>query len=450
MQRDEKMKYTNLNKQNYRKKWRGWKERHRRKFDEWRAQSKKEWEEIKAKNRKKFEELRIKFEKELSKLDISKVKVPESLQKLVEIYPLLTHLVYYNPFLIDSEGGEYIEKIQKKLVDEIYENLKKSANQEVGARKTRLATEEERLKYEKLTTDFTEKQKIKNRLNIFQWGLPGVKSNRLRKIGGKVGNDVMITWGNIIDPYFPELITIGENSILGMGSCIFTHEIYNGELRVGEVNIGKNVLISFGTIILPGTTIGDNAIVTTGILTTPEVDKKALISGLTGSKQTKYEERKKGKKKQRDVETIPLTLQKDLSKLLWVKGLNPVKFGINNVILGMQRLPFVTPEHRKELLKLIGIKIGKNVTIEDNVVFDIWFPEKITIEDDVIIKRNTAILTHEGLVDRFRIGDVRIGKGTVIESGTGILPGIEIGKNVKILPYSFVTSDVPANSQVKL
>ncbi|MHA1385668.1 MAG: acyltransferase [Candidatus Helarchaeota archaeon] len=381
-------------------------------------------------------------------MEIEDVKIPEQLKKLVEMYPLLKKLKFYNPYFFERENKrdkviqDYIEKTQRNLVEELYKNAKKNIKSK-GERNIRLATKEEKAYYDKMTTDNLKVMEINNNLNILSTGLPEFKALHLQNMGSKIGKKIMITYGNVIDPYFPEKISIGNNSILGMGSCIFTHEIIDGELYVGNVNIGNNCLIAFGTIILPGVTIGDNSVIEPGILSS-DVAQKTMAMGLTGKERIKYEERKrKDPILKRKTEDKPYTLH-DWHKMVG----NPIKFGLTNLFLAWAKSPNISNKFRKQLLRLAGIKIGKNVIIEDNVHFDSFWPERITIENGAVIKKHTAILTHEGLIDKVRAGDVKIGKNVIVESGTGILPGTEIEENVTIFPYSFITSNIPANTRV--
>ncbi len=50
---------------------------------------------------------------------------------------------------------------------------------------------------------------------------------------------------------------IGENSIIGYHTTILTHEYLLSEYRVGEVVIGRDVMVGANVTILPGTVIGD-------------------------------------------------------------------------------------------------------------------------------------------------------------------------------------------------
>ncbi|MBD3340577.1 MAG: hypothetical protein GF353_15825, partial [Candidatus Lokiarchaeota archaeon] len=120
-----------------------------------------------------------------------------------------------------------------------------------------------------------------------------------------------------------------------------------------------------------------------------------------------------------------------------------------NLYLEWQKSPLISQSFRQRLLKLAGITIGKNVEIEENVRFDTFYPEKISIGNRVIIKKGATIITHEATVHNFRTGCVDIEDDVIIESGVKILPGVKIGKNSVIRSYLVVHNSVPPNSELK-
>ncbi len=81
------------------------------------------------------------------------------------------------------------------------------------------------------------------------------------------------------DTMFPELIKVGDNSIIGYNTTILAHEYLIEEYRLGEVRIGSNVLIGANTTILPGVTIGDGAIVSAASLINKDVPAGAFVGG---------------------------------------------------------------------------------------------------------------------------------------------------------------------------
>lgn len=62
----------------------------------------------------------------------------------------------------------------------------------------------------------------------------------------------------------PDLIDLGENSLIGTGAIVSGHHIRNKKLYRKRVIIGKNVTIGAYCVITPGATIGDNTIVAMG------------------------------------------------------------------------------------------------------------------------------------------------------------------------------------------
>lgn len=81
------------------------------------------------------------------------------------------------------------------------------------------------------------------------------------------------------DLMFPELIKVGDNSIIGYNTTILAHEYLIEEYRLGEVHIGNHVLIGANTTILPGVTIGDGAIISAASLINKDVPAGAFVGG---------------------------------------------------------------------------------------------------------------------------------------------------------------------------
>src|ERR1041384_7455222 len=68
-----------------------------------------------------------------------------------------------------------------------------------------------------------------------------------------------------LDGLVPQLITIGENCIISPRVMILTHDVslfnHTGRYKIAPVKIGDRVYIGYGAIIMPGVTIGADAIV---------------------------------------------------------------------------------------------------------------------------------------------------------------------------------------------
>lgn len=95
------------------------------------------------------------------------------------------------------------------------------------------------------------------------------------------------------------------------------------------------------------------------------------------------------------------------------------------------------------LYRLTGAKIGRNVSVGLAVVFDIFYPHLITIEDNAVVGYNSVILCHEFLVRGARIGPVVIGRNSMIGANSTILAGVTIGEGVEVSAMSLVNEDLP-------
>jgi acetyltransferase-like isoleucine patch superfamily enzyme len=118
-----------------------------------------------------------------------------------------------------------------------------------------------------------------------------IKSRLYRKTGMKVGKNVRF-FGASIDIFFPELIEIGDNSIIGFLTTVLSHEFLMDEWRKGPVKIGKNVTIGGMSLILPGVEIGDGATVAAYSLVNKSVEPGDTVGGVP-IKRIKRPKRKK-------------------------------------------------------------------------------------------------------------------------------------------------------------
>jgi acetyltransferase-like isoleucine patch superfamily enzyme len=101
-----------------------------------------------------------------------------------------------------------------------------------------------------------------------------------RRLGMTLGKEVTIASGAVLDYFFPELVEIGENTVVGMDSMILTHEFLHDRWRSGRVSIGRNVLLGAQSTILAGVTIGDGAIVGAKSLVHRNVPPRSFVSGV--------------------------------------------------------------------------------------------------------------------------------------------------------------------------
>ena len=103
----------------------------------------------------------------------------------------------------------------------------------------------------------------------------------LRKRGVKIGENVDIL-DCLIDWNFGFLCSIGNNVTL-TGVRILTHDAstkkFLGYSKIGIVEIGNNVFVGKGSIILPNVRIGNNVIVGAGTVVAKDVPDNVVIAG---------------------------------------------------------------------------------------------------------------------------------------------------------------------------
>ncbi len=101
-----------------------------------------------------------------------------------------------------------------------------------------------------------------------------------RQLGMQIGAYVSFAWHVTPDLFFPELISVGDNTIIGYNTTILAHEYLLQEWRTGPVRIGSNVTIGANCTILPGVIIGDGAVVSTMSLVNKDVPAGATVGGV--------------------------------------------------------------------------------------------------------------------------------------------------------------------------
>ena len=126
---------------------------------------------------------------------------------------------------------------------------------------------------------------MRNRLlQLIARGGPGGNTIRVtlhRWRGVRLGNDVWIGYDVVIETAYPEIVAIGDYSMINMRSTIIGH--FKNQLEVGSdglsVRIGNEVFVGAGVIVLPNVTIGDGSGVTAGSVVTQSVPPMTLVQG---------------------------------------------------------------------------------------------------------------------------------------------------------------------------
>jgi len=94
-----------------------------------------------------------------------------------------------------------------------------------------------------------------------------------------IGQNTSFAYKVSPDLFYPELISVGNNSVIGYNTTILTHEVLVDEWRYGRVSIGHHTLIGANVTILPGVTIGNHVKVGAGTVITKDVPDYSFVIG---------------------------------------------------------------------------------------------------------------------------------------------------------------------------
>ncbi len=109
------------------------------------------------------------------------------------------------------------------------------------------------------------------------WNKP--KLTLLRWYGARVGHNVFISTDVWIDPTFPQLLTIEDEVMVGVGVKIALHEFGPGQFRAGRVVIRRGAVLGGFALIGHGVEIGEGAVVAGGAVVGRDVPPSKLAIG---------------------------------------------------------------------------------------------------------------------------------------------------------------------------
>jgi maltose O-acetyltransferase len=101
--------------------------------------------------------------------------------------------------------------------------------------------------------------------------------------GLRLGRNVYIGRGSVLDGGFLWLISVGDDTTISARVEVLAHDAstrrHLGYSIVAPVTIGSRVFIGVGAIILPGVTIGDDAVVGAGSVVPTDVPARTVVVG---------------------------------------------------------------------------------------------------------------------------------------------------------------------------
>ncbi|MFB6109949.1 MAG: DapH/DapD/GlmU-related protein [Halodesulfurarchaeum sp.] len=107
-----------------------------------------------------------------------------------------------------------------------------------------------------------------------------LKNWLFRRLGMTVGAGATWALESTPDVFFPELITIDSEAIVGYDATVLCHEFLQEEYRTGPVHVGERAMIGAGSIVLPGVEIGAGAQVAANSLVTEDVPPETTVAGV--------------------------------------------------------------------------------------------------------------------------------------------------------------------------
>ncbi len=118
-------------------------------------------------------------------------------------------------------------------------------------------------------------------------------------MGVNIKENVFIGLDVILDPLYPELITIENYAEIGDRACIYTHSRGTKPMKLlyprilGKVRIGRGAWLGApNVVVLPGVKIGDYSIVAAGAVVTKDVSDYCVVAGVPAKEIKKIDPEK--------------------------------------------------------------------------------------------------------------------------------------------------------------
>ena len=132
----------------------------------------------------------------------------------------------------------------------------------------------------------------------------------------------------------------------------------------------------------------------------------------------------------------------------WPETVDPLRVVLNYAVVVLARH---SPSLRLKnwlIRTLLGMEVGKGVAWALESTPDVFYPERITVEDHAIVGYDATLLCHEYLREEYRVGDIVVEEGAMIGARATVLPGVRIGEDAQVAANSLVVEDVPPGTTV--
>jgi len=108
----------------------------------------------------------------------------------------------------------------------------------------------------------------------------GLKNWLYRLTGMEVETGAAVGLAAMFDIFWPHLISLGADCIIGYNATILAHEFLIGEYRTGPTVIGRRAMIGANCTILAGVQVGDGAVVCAGSVVNRDVPAGSMVGGV--------------------------------------------------------------------------------------------------------------------------------------------------------------------------
>lgn len=125
------------------------------------------------------------------------------------------------------------------------------------------------------------KNRLLQVLALYAPGATTLRPKLHRWRGVEIGRDVFISTDTLLETAYPELVSIGDEVVIGIRCVIIGHFRLDEEepLKRPSVRIEDQVFIGPGVYVLPNVTIGHGAVVNAGSVVTRSVAPLTMVQG---------------------------------------------------------------------------------------------------------------------------------------------------------------------------